>query len=127
MVAYEGEKMSKSKGNLVRVSQLRKQGVDPMVIRLLLLDQHYRTPWEYTDDLLIVAKKRCPTWKSAITSGGSDGAAELVAVIRAALADDLNAPLALAAVDAWADTAPTDARESTKVRAALAALLGLAN
>ncbi|HRC65906.1 MAG TPA: cysteine--1-D-myo-inosityl 2-amino-2-deoxy-alpha-D-glucopyranoside ligase, partial [Dermatophilaceae bacterium] len=42
MVAFEGEKMSKSKGNLVLVSALRAAGVDPMVIRLALLDHHYR-------------------------------------------------------------------------------------
>ena len=48
MVAFEGEKMSKSKGNLVLVSALRAAGVDPMVIRLALLDHHYRTEWEST-------------------------------------------------------------------------------
>ena len=48
MVGFEGEKMSKSRGNLVLVSKLRADGVDPMAIRLVLLDQHYRTGWEYT-------------------------------------------------------------------------------
>ena len=52
MVGYEGAKMSKSRGNLVLVSRLRADGVDPMAIRLVLLDQHYRTDWEYTADLL---------------------------------------------------------------------------
>ena len=52
MVGYEGAKMSKSRGNLVLVSRLRADGVDPMAIRLVLLDQHYRTDWDYTPDLL---------------------------------------------------------------------------
>ena len=50
--AYDGEKMSKSKGNLVFVSALRNSDVDPMAIRLVLLRHHYRSDWEWTDDLL---------------------------------------------------------------------------
>ncbi|RYJ05369.1 MAG: cysteine--1-D-myo-inosityl 2-amino-2-deoxy-alpha-D-glucopyranoside ligase, partial [Actinomycetales bacterium] len=49
MVGYEGEKMSKSKGNLVLVSRLREDGTDPMAIRVALLGHHYRSDWEYTD------------------------------------------------------------------------------
>ncbi|MGH3369446.1 MAG: cysteine--1-D-myo-inosityl 2-amino-2-deoxy-alpha-D-glucopyranoside ligase, partial [Nocardioidaceae bacterium] len=49
MVAYEGEKMSKSRGNLVFVSRLRHGGTDPMAIRLALLAHHYRCDWEWTD------------------------------------------------------------------------------
>src|SRR5665647_2992849 len=46
MVGLDGEKMSKSKGNLVLVSTLRRSGIDPMAIRLAVLAHHYRTPWE---------------------------------------------------------------------------------
>ena len=49
MVGYDGEKMSKSKGNLVFVSALRNSDVDPMAIRLALLRHHYRSDWEWTD------------------------------------------------------------------------------
>ena len=56
MVGLDGEKMSKSKGNLVLVSRLRADGVDPMAIRLALLSQHYRTEWSWTDDLLAQAQ-----------------------------------------------------------------------
>ena len=49
MVAYDGEKMSKSRGNLVFVSALRNSDVDPMAIRLVLLRHHYRSDWEWTD------------------------------------------------------------------------------
>ena len=45
MVALDGEKMSKSRGNLVFVSQLREAGTDPMAIRLALLAHHYRSDW----------------------------------------------------------------------------------
>src|ERR671923_76888 len=49
MVALHGEKMSKSKGNLVFVSALRRDGVDPAAIRLALLAHHYRADWDWTD------------------------------------------------------------------------------
>ena len=66
MVGFEGEKMSKSKGNLVLVSKLRADGVDPMAIRLVLLAHHYRTDWDYTPDLLDVAVARLERWREAL-------------------------------------------------------------
>ena len=58
MVGLDGEKMSKSKGNLVFVSAFRAAGVDPMAIRLALLSHHYRDDWEWTDELLASAEDR---------------------------------------------------------------------
>ncbi|MGN6414617.1 cysteine--1-D-myo-inosityl 2-amino-2-deoxy-alpha-D-glucopyranoside ligase [Flexivirga sp.] len=124
MVAYDGEKMSKSKGNLVRVSDLRTAGVDPMAIRLVLLDQHYRTPWEYTDDLLDTAVKRWDRWTRALASRGDAGAAALIDGIRAALAHDLDSAGALRLVDDWA-AGPDEGAASPLVTDALDALLGL--
>lgn len=49
MVGLDGEKMSKSRGNLVFVSRLRAQGVDPAAIRLALLADHYRGDRMWTD------------------------------------------------------------------------------
>ena len=49
MVSYDGEKMSKSLGNLVFVSKLLADGVDPMAIRMALLAHHYRSDWEWTE------------------------------------------------------------------------------
>ena len=63
MVAYDGEKMSKSRGNLVFVSKLRAAGVDPMAIRLALLAHHYRDDWEYTDADLTAAVERLRVWR----------------------------------------------------------------
>jgi len=67
MVGLEGEKMSKSKGNLVLVSALRRSGVDPMAIRLALLSRHYRVPWDWTDEVLIEAQRRLETWRAALS------------------------------------------------------------
>jgi L-cysteine:1D-myo-inositol 2-amino-2-deoxy-alpha-D-glucopyranoside ligase len=102
MVSLDGEKMSKSRGNLVFVSQLRADGVDPMAIRLALLDHHYRDDWEWTPELLAAAEDRLTRWREAVRlDAGVDGDA-VVAQIRQALANDLDAPAAVAAVDAWA-------------------------
>ena len=103
MVAYDGEKMSKSKGNLVRVSTLRQEGVDPMAVRLVLLDHHYRGEWEWTDEDLTAGVARLERWRSAMSTEGGPDATATIAAVRAALADDLDSPTALAAVDAWCD------------------------
>ena len=55
MIGLHGEKMSKSKGNLVFVSRLRADHVDSMAVRLALLADHYRTDRQWTDDLLKTA------------------------------------------------------------------------
>jgi L-cysteine:1D-myo-inositol 2-amino-2-deoxy-alpha-D-glucopyranoside ligase len=129
MLAYKGSKMSKSLGNLVFVSVLRGDGVDPMAIRLALLSRHYRADWEWKSEILDDAIARLARWRSAVgVTGGPDGP-NLLARLRTCLADDLDAPMALAALDAWADgalagdTADTDA--PALVRSAVDALLGV--
>jgi L-cysteine:1D-myo-inositol 2-amino-2-deoxy-alpha-D-glucopyranoside ligase len=102
MVGLDGEKMSKSKGNLVFVSALRESGVDPMAIRLALLDHHYREDWDWNDELLVSAQSRLNRWREAVRLDAGLNADEVLAQVRAALAHDLDAPAALAAVDAWA-------------------------
>ncbi|MHC6629061.1 cysteine--1-D-myo-inosityl 2-amino-2-deoxy-alpha-D-glucopyranoside ligase [Streptomyces globosus] len=103
MVALNGEKMSKSKGNLVFVSALRRAGVDPAAIRLALLSHHYREDWEWTDAVLAEAEARLARWRAAVSRPDGIPADALVEEVRAALADDLDAPAALAAVDRWVD------------------------
>lgn len=102
MVAYDGEKMSKSKGNLVFVSQLRNSDVDPMAIRLVLLRHHYRADWEWLDTELFDCVDVLERWRKALSLGAGAPAAPVVAEVLAALADDLDAPRAVAAIDAWA-------------------------
>ena len=103
MVGYQGHKMSKSRGNLVLVSALREQGVDPIAIRLVLLDQHYRTGWEYTPDLLERATARLHRWREAFSVNLGADATSTLAAVRSSVANDLDTPAALRAVDAWAD------------------------
>ena len=108
LVSYQGEKMSKSRGNLVLVSRLLEQGVDPMAIRLALLAHHYRSEWEWFDADLVRAQVRLARWREAVSGNGGPEAATTLAAMRAALRDDLDAPSALRAVDAWAERAVTE-------------------
>ena len=125
MVAYEGEKMSKSRGNLVFVSRLRRAGADPMAIRLALLAHHYRSDWEWTDDDLLRAESRLASWRSAAARASMVDLDGLVSDVRRHLSDDLDAPGALKAVDAWAANARGDGTGAEVVRALLDARLGI--
>jgi L-cysteine:1D-myo-inositol 2-amino-2-deoxy-alpha-D-glucopyranoside ligase len=102
MVAYQGEKMSKSLGNLVFVSQLRSDGVDPMVLRLAILAHHYRSDWEWGDDDLPRAERRLGLWRAALDNTNTVQAEQLVATVRAALAQDLDTPGVVKLLDDWA-------------------------
>jgi len=102
MVGYEGGKMSKSRGNLVLVSALRSAGVDPMAIRLALLAHHYRAPWDWTDQVLVEAGERLDLWRAGLSTNGGPDPDATIDRVRERLADDLDAPGALAAIDAWA-------------------------
>jgi len=71
MVGLHGEKMSKSKGNLVFVHSLRSAGHDPLAIRLAILANHYRSDWEWTTDGLLVAEERLDRWRRALSKGSA--------------------------------------------------------
>jgi L-cysteine:1D-myo-inositol 2-amino-2-deoxy-alpha-D-glucopyranoside ligase len=130
MVALDGEKMSKSKGNLVFVSRLRAAGVDPMAIRLALLAHHYRSDWEWTGADLDRAADRLSRWRAAVRLASGPPAAPLLADVRRHLAEDLDAPAALTVVDRWAEHATAgdgaDGRAPGQVRDIVDALLGVA-
>jgi len=137
MVAYQGAKMSKSLGNLVFVSRLRAAGVDPMAIRLALVAHHYRSDWEWTDAVLAEAQSRLERWRAAVARAVPAGASAVpaadavLATVRARLADDLDAPGAVAAIDEWVDAVlagPGGAgpEDAALVRDTADALLGVA-
>ena len=126
MVRLDGEKMSKSLGNLVFVSSLLAMGTDPMAIRLAILAHRYSHDWDWTAAGLAEAEQRLARWRAAVgrlaqadrppdpasqpgaqdpaSQPGALAAAEAVlAAVRERMADDLDAPGALAAVDGWAE------------------------
>ena len=94
-VRMDGEKMSKSLGNLVFVSDLRQKH-DPRAIRLALINHHYRNSWSWTPDLMEMADQRLRSW---VNAGSGDGGLEQV---RNCLDDDLNTPEAIRVLDAQA-------------------------
>ncbi len=126
MVGLHGEKMSKSRGNLVFVSRLRADGADPMAIRLALLGHHYRADWEWTDGDLPAAQQRLASWRAAVCRPTGPAAGPVLDAVRAALATDLDAPAALAAVDRWAAGEGPSAEAPALIRDVVDAMLGVA-
>ncbi len=106
MVRMDGEKMSKSLGNLVFVSDLSLRW-DPRAIRLACLSHHYRTSWEWQPQLMPQATNRLVAWAaaSALSSAGitqSSQSSDALEQVRAALDNDLDTPAAIVAIDAAA-------------------------
>jgi L-cysteine:1D-myo-inositol 2-amino-2-deoxy-alpha-D-glucopyranoside ligase len=167
MVRLDGEKMSKSLGNLVFVSRLLADGHDPMAVRLAILAHHYRHDWDWTDAGLAAATDRLARWREAVQVAGAAGPASalgglasggpastpggvaasgrgleggppssgrgeaVLAATRERVADDLDAPGALAVVDGWVEDVLTGAvppadSGADLVRDAVDALLGVA-
>jgi L-cysteine:1D-myo-inositol 2-amino-2-deoxy-alpha-D-glucopyranoside ligase len=129
MIGLAGEKMSKSRGNLVFVSRLRADHVDQMAVRLALMADHYRTDRQWTDDVLKTGQQRLARWREAAGAAAGPSGAAVLSGVRSRLADDLDTPGALAVVDAWADATLAgegdDPAAPATVRAAADALLGV--
>lgn len=125
MVSLDGEKMSKSLGNLVFVSKLRAQGIDPMAIRLVLLSHHYRSDWEWFDSDLQEAQQRLATWREAFAK--PMGAPSPVDDLVNKLSRDLDTPSVIALIDAWAEKTLSgdDSEETSSVSIAVDAILGI--
>jgi len=129
MIGLDGEKMSKSRGNLVFVSKLRGEGVDPAAIRLGLLSGHYRQDRPWTEQVLADAHTRLKLWKDAAALESAQSATDTIARLRQHLADDLDTPKALDALDGWArralDNGGSDTNAPGEFAAAVDALLGV--
>ncbi|OZE31409.1 MULTISPECIES: cysteine--1-D-myo-inosityl 2-amino-2-deoxy-alpha-D-glucopyranoside ligase [unclassified Rhodococcus (in: high G+C Gram-positive bacteria)] len=105
MIGLDGEKMSKSRGNLVFVSKLRAENVDPAAVRLGLLAGHYRQDRPWSDEVLERAHTRLALWRRAAALESAASADDVINRLRQHLADDLDTPKALDALDAWASFA----------------------
>ena len=129
MIGWDGHKMSKSRGNLVLVSGLRAQGVEPAAIRLGLLAGHYRADRDWGPQVLREADTRLQRWRAATALPAGPDAADVIARVRRYLADDLDTPKALAALDGWTTDALEygghDAVAPRAVATAVDALLGV--
>ncbi|NBQ93661.1 MAG: cysteine--1-D-myo-inosityl 2-amino-2-deoxy-alpha-D-glucopyranoside ligase [Micrococcales bacterium] len=101
MIGLDGEKMSKSKGNLVFVSKLVAAGRDPMAIRWALMKNHYRTDRMWTDELLIEAELDLIALRSCLDQTEVAPTSELISVIVNALSDDLDTQGVITSVNEW--------------------------
>jgi L-cysteine:1D-myo-inositol 2-amino-2-deoxy-alpha-D-glucopyranoside ligase len=126
MVGLDGEKMSKSRGNLVFVSRLREQGVEAGALRLALLSGHYRADREWLPTTLHEGQERLSAWRAAVSRSAGASGQQLVGELRRALADDLDTPSALALVDRWCAASGDDRAAPDLVADAVDALLGVA-
>lgn len=101
MIGLDGEKMSKSKGNLVFVSKLVADGRDPMAIRWALMKNHYRTDRMWTDELLVTSEKEIAALRSALSQKSVAPTKEVIERIVNFLADDLNTHSIIEAIKVW--------------------------
>jgi L-cysteine:1D-myo-inositol 2-amino-2-deoxy-alpha-D-glucopyranoside ligase len=122
LIAYQGEKMSKSLGNLVLVSELEREGVPAAGIRLALLAHHYREEWEWTRAGLDEALARLDAWRGIRRNDDGAVALDVLDQVRQRLADDLDTPGAIAAVDRAVEAGVDD---PALIRALVDALLGI--
>ena len=128
MIHLDGEKMSKSKGNLVFVSKLLSQGIDPMVIRWALLSGHYQQDRSWSDELLQKSSSEISLLRSALAQSEVAETKELIQSIISDLANNLDTPAALNRLIAWAKSSQSSPKvnESGLVSRGIDSLLGLA-
>ena len=96
LISMDGEKMSKSLGNLVFVDKLREEW-DARAIRLGIVEHHYRREWEWDEGLMPRNQARLDAWNAHTTANP-----DLLADVRARLDDDLDTPGAFGLIDAAA-------------------------
>ncbi len=131
LVGYEGEKMSKSKGNLEFVSRLIKQGVDPVVIRWALIRNHYQSYREWNVGLLQNSVSEVDLIRKALAKSEVCPVDELIEEIISTLSNNLQTQVVTDLIIAWArnslagDDSTSFKNDSGKLSRALDSLLGL--
>ena len=127
MIGLDGEKMSKSKGNLVFVSKLIEAGREPMAIRWALMQSHYRTDRMWSDELLVQSEIEIGKLRQALLHSQVAPTQELIVSMIGFLADDLDTLSVIAAVNAWVDATNSGhtGGDVVSLTKALDALLGI--
>ena len=127
MIGLDGEKMSKSKGNLVFVSRLVAAGTDPMVIRIALMSDHYRHDRMWSQGLLEKAENQLAQIRKAVEASNAAPTDIVIHKIIEALSDDLNTPEVLSILTEWSSSTLNGETggNTSELRDALDSLLGL--
>jgi L-cysteine:1D-myo-inositol 2-amino-2-deoxy-alpha-D-glucopyranoside ligase len=128
MIGLDGEKMSKSRGNLVFVSKLLQQGVSPMVIRCALIMSHYQSDRMWNSELLNTAQTFIAKVEQCLARTEVAPTSDLIKQIAESLSDNLDTPKVFALLNKWC--AQTEAGEvggsAGELSRALDTYLGLA-
>jgi L-cysteine:1D-myo-inositol 2-amino-2-deoxy-alpha-D-glucopyranoside ligase len=127
MIGLDGEKMSKSKGNLVFVSRLVASGVDPMAIRWALMAGHYRSDRMWSDEVLVQAQEQTSQLRQALAMDVCAPTQELINSIVLALSNDLDTSLIISELNTWslATLSGSEGGNALALKIALDALLGI--
>ena len=127
MIGLDGEKMSKSKGNLVFVSKLIEAGREPMAIRWALMQSHYRTDRMWSDELFVQSEIEITRLRQALLQSQVAPTQELIVNIIGYLADDLDTQSVITALNTWVDTTNSGhtGGDVVSLTKALDALLGI--
>ena len=127
MVAYEGEKMSKSLGNLVFVRDLKAEH-DPRAIRLALLSHHYRGGFEWFDGDIDKGEAMLKRMLEAASCSHGPDSENLLNEVREAIDDDMDLPKACQLIDDFAKRTIEGEGDDSHAKTALtqaAAILGV--
>ena len=92
---FEGRKMSKSAGNVVLVNDLVERGLDPLALRLALLENRYRSQMDLTWAGLEAANLTLRRWRTCMSTWGEHQNQLEDAEITGAIAKDLDTPRVL--------------------------------
>lgn len=129
MVQHDGEKMSKSLGNLVMVRDLLDSGISPNALRVYMHLHHYRTPWEFDEAELQTASDHVRILQQALSVQGGNGdplnPRGVKNTFHKAMRDDLDTPTALTALIQYAQEIRSTAEAGKDVRDAQQALNSL--
>ena len=101
MIGLDGEKMSKSRGNLVFVSHLLKEGISPMVIRAALMTSHYQSDRMWSNDVLSHAQSLIDRLQSALSRTEVAPTSDVVQSMVHALSENLDTPSVFSALERW--------------------------
>jgi len=128
MISLDGEKMSKSKGNLVFVSKLIESGVDPMSLRWALLRGHYQKDRAWSTQLLDKSSIEVNLIRSALAQSEVAETKDVINSLIQDLSNNLDTPAALERLINWANSSKSNpsVNQSGLMARAIDSLLGLA-
>jgi L-cysteine:1D-myo-inositol 2-amino-2-deoxy-alpha-D-glucopyranoside ligase len=128
MISLDGEKMSKSKGNLVFVSKLLESGIDPMILRWALLRGHFQQDRAWSNELLEISTKEVELVRSALAQSEVADTDNVINSLIQDISNNLDTPSALDRLTKWANLSQSNptVNQSGLMARAVDSLLGLA-